>query len=92
MTISIVSIYHFVVLIISQHKKGEEMEEVKLNVRALAAMMNKNIRELAEASGIEYTHLRLVSCGRATMTGEDLLALAETCNVPPSNINASKKQ
>ena len=38
------------------------MKNIKLNVKALAAMKNMTIKDLAEACGIEYNHLRLVSC------------------------------
>lgn len=68
------------------------MENVKLNVRALCAMLGMNLKELAEASGIEYNHLRLVSCGDARMLAEDLMSLSELAKVPPSLIDYSNKK
>ncbi len=68
------------------------MENIKLNVKALAAMMHMNIAELAELSGIEYHHLRLVSCGDATMSGEDLMNLSAATGVPPANIDYTRRK
>lgn len=63
------------------------MENVKLNIKALAAMLNMSIPELAEKSGIDYRHLRLVSCGDARMLAEDLMNLSAATGVPPANID-----
>ena len=68
------------------------MNNIKLNIRALAAMKNMTIKELAEACGIEYNHLRLVSCGDATMTGDDLMALSEYTGILPGNIETSRDE
>ena len=68
------------------------MKNIKLNVKALAAMKNMTIKELADACGIEYNHLRLVSCGDATMSGDDLMALSEFTGVMPGNIETSRDE
>lgn len=68
------------------------MENIKLNVKALAAMMNMSIAELASVSGIDYHHLRLISCGDATMSGEDLMNLSAATGVPPSNIDYTRRK
>lgn len=72
-------------------KKGEEMEQnmndVKLNVLALAALKKESIKELAERCDIDYSHLRLVSCGSAKMTADDLLKLAKGTGISPFNID-----
>lgn len=63
------------------------MEEKKLNVKALAAMMEVNIARLAEMADISPQHLMDVSCGRVKMTARDIIKLAETCSVSPHRIN-----
>ena len=59
----------------------------KLNVKALAAMMEVNIAKLAEMADISPNHLMDVSSGRVKMTARDIIKLAETCNVSPHRIN-----
>lgn len=59
------------------------MSEIKLNVRALAAMMNMSIEQMAKECGISDSHLKSVSSGRARMTAEELLKLAEFTKVDP---------
>lgn len=59
------------------------MDNVKLNVKAIAAMLNISIKELAERAGINPTHLAKVSAGQATMTAKDLMLLADTANISP---------
>lgn len=62
------------------------MDGIKLNVKALASMMNLSIKELAEKAGIEYNHLRLISTGDVKMLGVDLMKLHDATGVPPENI------
>lgn len=52
------------------------MENIKLNVRALAAMLKVSIEELAKMADIEPNHLKAVSAGRTTMTARDLIQLS----------------
>lgn len=56
------------------------------SVRALAALMNMNIAELAEHCGINKYHLQQVSCGRLKMTSEDIYKLSEFTGVKPKEI------
>ena len=51
------------------------MENVKLNIRALAALKKISIHELAKQAGIDPAHLANVSVGRATFTARDLAKL-----------------
>lgn len=62
------------------------MEDVRLNVRALAAMKKVSITDLAEACGINPNHLKQVSAGNVKMTAEDLKRLSEYTGVPADNI------
>ncbi len=62
------------------------MENVKLNVRALAANEKMSIEDLAEKCGIEPSHLRNVSAGRATMTAEDIVKLSAYTGINCHNI------
>lgn len=62
------------------------MEDKTFSIKALAALMHMNIKELAESTGINYNHLRLVSCGDATMTGDDLMRLHKFTGVPTEQI------
>ena len=62
------------------------MEELKLNVRALAAQSRMSIEALAEKAGIEPGHLKSVSSGRVKMTAEDLLKLSEATGISPFKI------
>lgn len=63
------------------------MENVKLNVRALAAMKKLSIEKLAELANLDPAHLQNVSLGRAKMTGRDLVNLAKATGVNPFNID-----
>ena len=63
------------------------MEDIKLNVRALAAMQRISIEALAEKAGINPMHLKSVSAGRAKMTAEDLIKLAEATGISPFRID-----
>lgn len=62
------------------------MENVRLNVKALAAMKGWSIRELAERADIGYNHLKFVSCGRVEMTAKDVQKLSQATGVPIDNI------
>lgn len=62
------------------------MENLQFSVRALAALMDMSIVELAEKCGINPHHLKQVSAGNVTMTGEDLKRLANFTKVPADNI------
>jgi transcriptional regulator with XRE-family HTH domain len=62
------------------------MEDVMLNVRALAAMKKMTITELANACGINPNHLKQVSAGNVVMTGDDLKKLSRFTGVPSDNI------
>lgn len=62
------------------------MENIKLNVRALAAQKKMSIEELATNCGINPTHLKDVSSGRVKMTAKDLQALSAFTGVPADNI------
>jgi transcriptional regulator with XRE-family HTH domain len=62
------------------------MEDVMLNVRALAAMKKMSIEALAKECGINPNHLKQVSAGNVVMTGEDLKALSKFTGVPADNI------
>lgn len=65
------------------------MENVKLNVRALAAMLKVSIEELAKMADIEPNHLKSVSSGRTTMTARDLIQLASVTGVSVHNIEVN---
>ena len=62
------------------------MENIKLTVRALAAQMKVSIEELARMAGIDPSHLKSVSAGRATMTATDLMRLSDITGINPKNI------
>lgn len=62
------------------------MEEIRLNVRALAANMKISIEALADLCGIERSHLKQVSAGNVEMTAMDLKKLAKVTKVPAENI------
>lgn len=62
------------------------MENIRLNVKALAAVMGMSIEQMARECGIKEAHLKSVSSGRATMTAEDLLKLSKFTGVNPFNI------
>lgn len=62
------------------------MDEMMMNIKAMAANNNESIASLARRAGIDPEHLYSVSCGRATLTGEDLIRLSEATGVPEKNI------
>lgn len=59
------------------------MENVKWTVRMLAAYMKESIEDMAEKAGIDRSHLKSVSAGRATMTADDLQKLAKYTGIDP---------
>ena len=61
-------------------------KSVKLNIKALAAMKNLSIAELANEIGLSPDHLNKVRCAKVQMTATDLMALAEYTGVNPFNI------
>lgn len=75
-------------------KKGESMSEknkdfsFELNVKALAAMLDMSIAELAKEAGIDKDHLLSVSSGRVKMTAKDLQKLSSRTGIPAKNIKA----
>ncbi len=66
------------------------MENVKLNIRALAAMKKISINALAVEAGISPDHLQNVSAGRATFTATDLARLVKVTGVPIEHINVDE--
>lgn len=65
------------------------MSELKLNIRALAAVMNMSIEQMAKECGISDAHLKSVSSGRAKMTADDLIKLAKFTKVDPFMIETN---
>ncbi len=62
------------------------MENIKLTVSVIAKMKGMTLKELAEATGIPYNHLRLVSCGKVEMLAKDFWAIQKFANLPPETI------
>lgn len=62
------------------------MEEIKWSIRAIAANRKQSVEALATDAGIEPSHLRNVSNGRAIMMAKELLALSKLTGVHPYNI------
>ena len=62
------------------------MEDVKLNVRALAANMKISIKELAELAEIKPDRLLAISNERVPMYAKELFALSRVTGVPVENI------
>lgn len=62
------------------------MEDIIFSVKALAALKNMSIEQLAKECGISVNHLKAVQVGRATMTGKDLIKLSQFTGVPVENI------
>lgn len=67
------------------------MEEYTLSIKAIAANMGVTIGELADNAGIDPNHLYEVSAGRAKMTADDILKLANISGLPPKNIRVDQK-
>ena len=62
------------------------MENIRLNIRALAAQMKVSIEVLAEMCEINPNHLKQVSAGNVPMSAYDLKKLAKVTGVPAENI------
>jgi len=62
------------------------MEEIKFNIRMLAAYMKMSIEKLADEAGISVSHLKNVSAGRVEMTADDIVRLSEYTGIPAKNI------
>lgn len=62
------------------------MENLTFTVKALAAIKRMNIGQLAEQAGINPNHLKMVSCGRVSMTASDLQKLAAFTGIPADRI------
>ena len=67
-------------------RKENDMENIKLTVRALAANMKISLDELADMCGIGRAHLKQVSAGNVAMSAYDLKALSKVTKVPADNI------
>ncbi len=65
------------------------MENIKMNVKTLAAYMDMSVSDLAKACGISENHLIAVMSQRARMTAEDLVQLSEFTGIPKDNIEYS---
>ena len=64
------------------------MEDLKLNIRAIAGMRSQSIADLANDAGINESHLLNVSAGRVKLTLEDAIALSKLTGIPAENIIA----
>jgi hypothetical protein len=53
-----------------------------LTLRAIAALREQTIRELAVDCGLDPDHLYQVSAGRTTMTAEDLMKIHLQTEIP----------
>ncbi len=62
------------------------MEELKFDVKAIAALKKMSIRELADATGLKFNHLREISQGRVKMTLKDAKILSKFSGVPVEQI------
>ena len=64
------------------------MEDLKLNIRAIAGMRSQAIADLAKDAGINDSHLLNVSAGRVKLTLDDAIALSKLTGIPAENIIA----
>ncbi len=62
------------------------MDDFNFTVKAIAAIMGVNIKELSELAGIPYNHLKEVSAGRVKLTLEDGKKLSDASGVPINQI------
>ena len=62
------------------------MDDFNFTVKAIAAIMGVNIKELSELAGIPYNHLKEVSAGRVKFTLEDGKKLSDASGVPINQI------
>ena len=66
--------------------KEVKTNEIKVNVKTLAAYMDLSVSDLARKCNISENHLIAVMSGRAKMTAEDLTKLSFFTKVPIQNI------
>lgn len=64
------------------------MDNLKINVKAIASMRNQTIAELAKDAGLNDYHLQNVSAGRVKLTLEDAIQLSKLTSIPAENIIA----
>lgn len=62
------------------------MNEMKLNIKAIAAQFGLSIEDMAKKCGIAPNHLKMVSSGYVKMTAEDVERISITFNIPMQNI------
>ena len=62
------------------------MDDFNFTVKAIAAIMGVNIKELSELAGIPQNHLKEVSAGRVKLTLEDGKKLSDASGVPINQI------
>ncbi len=62
------------------------MEDLKFDVKAIASVTGCTVRELAEKTGIPYTHLSQVSAGNVRMLFVDAQKLSDFSNIPLTKI------
>ena len=67
-------------------EKGGTVENIKLNIRAIAAQMKVSIETLAEMCEINPNHLKQVSAGNVPMSAYDLKQLSRVSGIPADNI------
>lgn len=68
----------------------EDTKKKPWTVRALAGRADASIEKLAQSCGINPSHLKMVSCGRATMTGHDLQLLSAFTGISADEIETRK--
>ena len=61
-------------------------KEPEWNIRAISAGLDMSIKELAEASGIKYSHLSKVYQGILKMNDDDLNKLSAFTGLPKDEI------
>ncbi len=62
------------------------MDNIMMNVRAIAANEKLSIEKLAEKCDIDPSHLKSVSSGRAVMTARDIVMLSKGTGISVYNI------
>ena len=68
----------------------EDTKRKPWTVKALAAKADTSIEKLAQSCGINPAHLKMVNCGRATMTGHDLQLLSAFTGISADEIETRK--
>ena len=64
------------------------MTERKYSIKALAAMCDMTITELAQLAEIKPQRLYDISAGRRSISGAELLKVAKIANVKPEEVKA----